>query len=457
MALVAPQSEQLLLTHGFRRDNAAAKADTLARVDEALTERGASDAGRVTVWAPGRIEVLGKHTDYAGGRSLLTAVERGFCVRAAPRADRMIHVHALGTALTCSTALDVHAAAPDGHWSNYVATVARRVALNFPEAITGVEIVFDSDLPLAAGVSSSTALMISVFFAIAAVNRLHESRAWSESIRGRTALAGYLGAMEMGGPFGALAGLDGVGTLGGSQDQTAILCAEPGRIVDFAWMPVRPVGSVSLPDTHLFVVASSGVIAEKSAGARDQYNRASLMVAHLLASWNRHAGRSDRSLAHAMESSPAAADQLRGWMANSATNSFPVVALQHRLEQFLLETYTLIPAAARAFAEQDWVALGAVVARSQSAAEAWLGNQIAETSGLVRLARAHGAIAASAFGAGFGGSVWALIREDALEAFTAAWSASYRREFPERATDARFFSTRAGPGAACWIDDARIL
>ncbi len=457
MALDDTSFERVLLAHGFRVENAADKADTLARIDAALTERGASSVGRVTVWAPGRIEVFGKHTDYAGGRSLLTAVDRGFCLRAARRADRMIHVHALDTALTCTTALDVHAAAPEGHWSNYVATVARRVALNFPDAVTGVDIVFSSDLPLAAGVSSSTALMMSVFFAIAAVNRLHESRAWSESIDSRAALAGYLGAMEMGGAFAALAGLDGVGTLGGSQDQTAILCAEAGRIVDFAWMPVRPLGSVSLPDTHLFVVASSGVFAEKSAGARDQYNRASLMVTHLLAAWNRHAERSDRSLAQAMESAPAAADQLRGWIAISATDAFPAVALRHRLEQFLLETYTLIPAAARALAEQDWDALAELVARSQSAAEEMLGNQIAETSGLVRLAKAHGAIAASAFGAGFGGSVWALISADAENTFSAAWSAGYREEFPERASDAMFFSSRAGPGAACWIDDVRIL
>ncbi len=47
--------------------------------------------------------------------------------------------------------------------------------------------------------------------------------------------------------------------------------------------------------------------------------------------------------------------------------------------------------------------------RSQEAAERWLGNQIPETIALARLARHVGATAASAFGAGFGGSVWALV------------------------------------------------
>ena len=41
-------------------------------------------------FVPGRIEVLGKHTDYAGGRSLLCAAERGFCVAASVREDARV-------------------------------------------------------------------------------------------------------------------------------------------------------------------------------------------------------------------------------------------------------------------------------------------------------------------------------------------------------------------------------
>ena len=41
---------------------------------------------------PGRIEVFGKHTDYAGGRSLLAAVPRGFAVAASPRNDGRVRV-----------------------------------------------------------------------------------------------------------------------------------------------------------------------------------------------------------------------------------------------------------------------------------------------------------------------------------------------------------------------------
>ena len=50
----------------------------------ALQQRGGLHAW----WVPGRLEVLGKHTDYAGGRTLICAVPRGFAVAARPRGVR---------------------------------------------------------------------------------------------------------------------------------------------------------------------------------------------------------------------------------------------------------------------------------------------------------------------------------------------------------------------------------
>jgi galactokinase len=72
-------------------------------------------------------------------------------------------------------------------------------------------------------------------------------------------------------------------------------------------------------------------------------------------------------------------------------------------------------------------------------------NQVPETIALVRTAREHGACAASAFGAGFGGSVWALVdRTDAL-AFLDRWQNAYRLMCPGVSARSRFFLTRPGP------------
>ena len=449
---------------GFSADAAPGKARLLAACDRTLDAHGAAASGRISAWVPGRIEVFGKHTDYAGGRSLLTAVINGFCVRAAPRKDRVLRVlgapvasalHPEGhaPALAVELPLDASASAPDGDWANYVATVVRRMVRNFPGITRGADIAFASDLPAAAGASSSSALMIGTFLSIAAINRLNDTDTWRATLPDRIALGGYLGAMEHGGSFGPLVGDAGVGTLGGCQDQTAIFCAEPDHVVDFAWIPVRRLGAYALPPSMRFVIAASGVVAEKSAGARARYNRVSLMVRHLLAAWNNDTGRADASLAAAAESGAGAIEVLRDVARTHATEAFSADALRMRLDQFVLETYTLIPAAATAFAAHDWAALGEAAARSQQAAEEWLGNQVPETVGLVRLARDAGAIAASAFGAGFGGSVWALV--DAGQAgFMQAWADAYRRQFPAAGARAMFFETAAGPSATHWADDA---
>jgi len=88
------------------------------------------------------------------------------------------------------------------------------------------------------------------------------------------------------------------------------------------------------------------------------------------------------------------------------------------------------------------------VDRSQAGAERGLGNQVAETIQLQRSARRLGAVAASAFGAGFGGSVWAMVPRNQADRFLRDWSAGYLSEFPEHRRAAEFFTTTPGRSAA---------
>src|SRR5699024_2437301 len=84
-------------------------------------------------------------------------------------------------------------------------------------------------------------------------------------------------------------------------------------------------------------------------------------------------------------------------------------AERDRLDQFLRESGVLVPRAHLALAGGDLDAFAAAVAESQHLAETQLRNQVPETITLVQQAKSLGARAASAFGAGFGGSVWALV------------------------------------------------
>lgn len=57
------------------------------------------------------------------------------------------------------------------------------------------------------------------------------------------------------------------------------------------------------------------------------------------------------------------------------------------------------------------------------------------------------ALAASAFGAGFGGSVWALIETEKAEKFSKDWAESYRKKFPKCAEESQFRTMKPGPGS----------
>jgi len=89
--------------------------------------------------------------------------------------------------------------------------------------------------------------------------------------------------------------------------------------------------------------------------------------------------------------------------------------------------------------------IGVLIDRSQDGAERLLCNQVPETIALARLARDLGAVAASAFGAGFGGSVWAMVKTDRAKDFASEWAVRYRSRFKIPQDRSAFFSTRAGP------------
>ncbi|HEY5087676.1 MAG TPA: galactokinase family protein [Gemmatimonadaceae bacterium] len=406
-------------------------------------------------WVPGRIEVLGKHTDYGGGRSLLCAVERGICVVATPSDRRSssthptnwVRVRDVNSGETAEFELASDVVSCPGHWSNYPITVARRIASNFGNANLGADIVFASDLPLAAGVSSSSALVVAIFLTLSAVNDLPSRVEYRDNIHTPEDLAGYLGCVENGLDFKTLRGHAGVGTFGGSEDQTAILCARANCLVQYSFCPVTFERSIALPAGRTFVIAASGVLAEKTGAALGHYNRVSRRLSAGLECWRRATGRADTSMGAAIASSADAHDRIREVLRAATDAEYSSESLLQRFEQFDVETNTLIPAAGEALANNDLAVFGDLVAQSQRGAESGLGNQIAETVALVQEAHKLGAFAASAFGGGFGGSVWALVASASVEEFRHTWAGAYHEAFPQHARHSAFFGTRAGPAA----------
>lgn len=403
---------------------------------------------------PGRIEILGKHTDYAGGRVLVGAVDRAVIARAA----RLEEAHAEpGTLLAVdeghfseSVRLTAGRSSglPAGHWGNYLQTVLDRLTSNFGPTVPA-RLTISSDLPPASGMSSSSAIVCASALALADLNDWSASSLWRESIPDRLATAGYLAAIESGRPWRALAGTTGVGTQGGSEDHTGMVCGSTDALLLAHFDPMEILGRVAFPTDWSIVIGVCGILAEKTGEALTDYNRGPLALREVLARWNESTGRSDAFLAGAVRS-------LIGEATGEAALADPALerlrALtepgyeRERVEQFLLESLVLVPEGATAIARADTAAAGEILARSHDAADHWLGNQVPQTNALVGLANKLGAIGASGFGAGWGGSVYAIVPRVDAEGFAAEWLAHYRRrvDAPERAG---VLVTRPGPGA----------
>jgi galactokinase len=436
-----------LLAAGLGEAEAGPKVERLLTMSAELTRRG-HGVGEIRRWfVPGRIEVLGKHTDYAGGRTLTCAAERGFCIAAAPRPDRRVVVTDVARSSTLDTALASDGPSGDVRWFNYAVTVIRRLARNFPEAATGADILLASDLPSASGISSSSALMVGIALVLVQVNGLEHDERWQTTIRSAEDMAAYFAALENGQDYGPLTGDRGVGTAGGSEDHTAVLCSRPGMVSQYRFCPTRLERRVPVREDLTFVIGSSGIAARKTGEAQGQYNRASRAAATLVELWRRETGRADRTLAEVLASGPEAVAGVRAVAARAAGGEFGHDVLADRLEHYIEESEEIVPRAGDALERGDLVAFGKAVDRSQTIAAQRLRNQVPETITLAALAREHGAIAASSFGAGFGGSVWALVGRDEATPFIERWAGAYARRHPTAESRATFFATRPGPAA----------
>ncbi|MDO5092848.1 MAG: galactokinase family protein [Propionibacteriaceae bacterium] len=391
----------------------------------------------MTSWfVPGRLEVFGKHTDYAGGNSLLAAVDRGITVS----------LERGGAGITATTTaspgeqVTLHPQQrpvfPAGHWAGYLQAVVDRLTLNFGE-LRPVKLIIDSTLPMASGMSSSSALVVALALALIDYNDIRARDEWRDNVHDQIDLAGYLASVENGMSFGSLVGQKGVGTFGGSEDHTAMLCCQADRLTQFRFCPIREGESVAFPDGWSFVIGVSGVLAEKTGAALDLYNAVSLRSREIVAAWNHATGSEHLTVGDALDSGSDAWEGLTAVVAHNA-------ALTRRLRAFLTESEEIIPAATAALREHDLVTFGQLTGQSQHNAEANLGNQIPETSRMAGLARELGALGATSFGAGFGGSVWALAKTSEADDFAAAWLERYIADFPDTAGMAATLVTHPG-------------
>jgi galactokinase len=173
-----------------------------------------------TFWAPGRVNLIGEHTDYSGGLVLPVALDLGITLRVTATGELR------------------RVASPDGDAQRYADAVATELAARGVSA-SGLEATVSSSLPIGAGLSSSAALGVVLAYAL-------------------TTLSGHpLGALELA-EVAQLAETRATGVPCGIMDQAASILGRPGHAVlldtgSLRWELVR------LPADQAIVVVDSGV------------------------------------------------------------------------------------------------------------------------------------------------------------------------------------------------------
>ncbi|MGQ9454452.1 MAG: galactokinase [Armatimonadota bacterium] len=209
------------------------------------------------VRAPGRVNIIGEHTDYNGLPVMPMAIDREIVFAFCPVESLDVEAVAVGDSYP-PVKFELSESIPKfdtGHWGNYIKAAAQAiwqwVAVHRPDVlpIRGLKACVGGNIPPGSGLSSSSALVVAAALAFGRDLNID-----------RIELAELLARGE-----------HYVGTEGGGMDQAVCLMAQEGSALKIDFFPLR-ARPVSLPPECVVVVANSMVTANKTGAARMAYN-----------------------------------------------------------------------------------------------------------------------------------------------------------------------------------------
>jgi len=323
-------------------------------------------------WAPGRVNLIGDHVDYCGGRVLPMPIQYGTTVAIAARADRRVRARSLERREALEFDLGCAPSLARGHWGRFVVG-ASAVARDFG-AEAGCDVLVSGDIP-GSGLSSSASLSVALLHAIAACFDL--------PLAG-IALARAAQRIEH----------EHVGVACGLMDQAVIALGEPGA-------------------AYLFDCASGigraiplGTNAPAIAVLDSRKPRALVDSAYNVRLAQTRAAASAIGCPHERLAGADPADLVRVADPTARRRARHVVEEQRRVD-----------AAAEALQRQDWAGLGRLLDASHSSLRDLYEVSGDELDALVDACkREPTCFGARLTGAGFGGSVVALFARDGLDA-----------------------------------------
>ncbi|MEP7199991.1 MAG: galactokinase family protein, partial [Chloroflexota bacterium] len=126
----------------------------------------------IVVRAPGRVNLIGEHTDYNDGFVMPLAIDRAVWIAASPRNDRMVVLWSENFQNRQAFSLDqIEKANGDGAWSNYTRGVAH-IMQSVGHTLHGMDAAVWGDVPIGAGLSSSAALEVASALAFTQISHL---------------------------------------------------------------------------------------------------------------------------------------------------------------------------------------------------------------------------------------------------------------------------------------------
>jgi len=120
--------------------------------------------------APGRVNLIGEHTDYNDGFVMPAAIGFYTWIAASPRPDRTLHVRSEEFHETADLSLDSLAGPPRKHWSDFVRGVAA-VLRSHHVPVAGANLMIQGQVPMGAGLSSSASLEVAIGLALLSASR----------------------------------------------------------------------------------------------------------------------------------------------------------------------------------------------------------------------------------------------------------------------------------------------
>jgi galactokinase len=335
--------------------------------------------------APGRVNLIGEHIDYHDMPVLPMALQRRIWIAFRPRRDAQVLVISAGRYGERGFSLaQEQEPGPAGDWANYLKAAAQAARGRW-ELVRGLDASIASDLPAAAGLSSSSAVLVGFTLALLQANCI---------------LATQQELMDI-----LPEGEQFVGTRGGAMDHAVILAAreDAALLVRFAPVACTPI---PVPDEWCFLVAHSLEVAEKSGALRAEYNSRRTAGERAVAALGFGSFRAalDRCSTSELQA------RARAALAQRSIDAAEFRAFAHVVSEAQRVEY-----AAAALRRGEAEAFGALMVESHASLRDELRVSSAALDELVEKAMKAGALGARLTGAGFGGCAVALCRAEELD------------------------------------------